>query len=310
MNQQQDTHFYNFLAEVNIIADSKAENASEVIAELVALLAKNNAGLDAEKITEEVMLREKRMSTAIGSGLAVPHARTDQVDRLLVAMATSSRGIEFHSPGADKGPVHVAILVLTPAAEPGLHLQVLSALANDFREPKVVQEVAALPSAKAILNYFTRAKVELPQFLLARDVMNPVPSTLLENSTLNEAIRLFATENADEIPVVDDSGEIRGVVSLADLLKFSLPEHLLWMDDLSFIYRFQPFSEVLSTAGETKVADFMREEYISVEEDIPAVQLAKLFLVHKVQKLFVVKDERTLTGVVELQDFCAKLFWE
>ena len=44
MNQQQDTHFYNFLAEVNIIADSKAENASEVIAELVALLAKNNAG--------------------------------------------------------------------------------------------------------------------------------------------------------------------------------------------------------------------------------------------------------------------------
>ncbi|MBP5183135.1 MAG: PTS sugar transporter subunit IIA [Lentisphaeria bacterium] len=307
---QQDTHFYNFLAKENIIADSGAGSVREVIAELVALLAKNNAGLDAEKITEEVLLREKRMSTAIGSGLAVPHARTGQVDRLLVAMATSRKGIDFLATGTAAGLAHVVILVLTPAAEPGLHLQVLSALANDFREPKVVQELAALDSAEAVLGYFTRAKVELPQFLLARDVMSPVPSTLLENSTLREAIKLFATENADEIPVVDDCGEIRGVVSLADLLKFSLPEHLLWMDDLSFIYRFQPFSEVLSTAGETKVADFMREEYISVEEDIPAVQLAKLFLVHKAQKLFVVKDERTLTGVVELQDFCAKLFWE
>ena len=303
-----DTHFYNFLAEGNIIAGSKAESASEVIAELVRLLAKNTAGLDANVITEDVMMREKRMPTVISSGLAVPHARTEQVDRLLVGMATSRKGIDFNVPGM--GVVHVIILVLTPADDPGLHLQVLSALANDFKEPKVVNEVADLANAKSVLNYFTCSQLELPQFLRARDVMNPVPLTLKENNTLNEAIEVFATKNADEIPVVDDSNEIRGVVSLADLLKFSLPEHLLWMDDLSLIYRFQPFSEVLQTADETKVADFMHEEYIAEQEDIPAVQLAKLFLVHKVQKLFVVKEERTLSGIVELKDFCAKLFWE
>lgn len=308
MNQQLDTHFYNFLAEGNIIADTKAESASEVIGELVHLLAKNTAGLDAKSITEDVMLREKRMSTVIGSGLAVPHARTEQVDHLLVGMATSRKGIDFQVPGM--GLVHVIILVLTPADDPGLHLQVLSALANDFKEPQVVQEVTELANAKGVLNYFTRSQLELPQFLRARDVMNPCPITLMENNTLNEAIEVFATKNTDEIPVVDDSNEIRGVVSLTDLLKFSLPEHLLWMDDLSLIYRFQPFSEVLQTADDTKVADFMREEFISVQEDIPAVQLAKLFLVHKVQKLFVVKNERTLSGVVELKDFSAKLFWE
>ena len=54
----------------------------------------------------------------------------------------------------------------------------------------------------------------------------------------------------------------------------------------------------------------MREEFITVEENIPAIQLAKLFLVHKIQKLLVVDSSRKLAGVVELKDFSAKLFWE
>ena len=308
MNVQVNPHFYNFLAEGNIISGTKAETAQEAISELARLLARNTAGLNAQEIIEEVMLREKRMPTVIGSGLAVPHARAEHVDRLLVAMATSGKGIDFAVPGKPK--VNIVILILTPADDPGLHLQVLAALAKDFMESKVVLEVAELATPKAVLNYFTSSKVEIPQFLRARDVMITTPVTLLENNTLNEAIEIFATNNIDEIPVIDDVRELRGVVSLADLLKFSLPEHILWMDDLSSVYRFQPFSEVLQTADETKVADFMREEFITVHADIPAVQLAKLFLMHKLQKLLVVDDSNRLAGIVELKDFCAKLFWE
>ena len=308
MNVQVNPHFYNFLAEGNIISGTRSETAPEVIAELARLLARNTAGLNAQEIIEEVMLREKRMPTVIASGLAVPHARSEHVDRLLVAMATSTKGIDFAVPGKPK--VNIVILVLTPPDDPGLHLQVLAALAKDFMDPRVVQEVASLANPKAVLNYFTSSPVEIPQFLRARDVMIRTPVTLQENNTLGEAIKVFATNNVDEIPVIDGTRELRGVVSLADLLKFSLPEHILWMDDLSSVYRFQPFSEVLQTADETKVADFMREELVSVNEDIPAVQLAKQFLMNKLPKLLVVDDANRLAGVVEMKDFCAKLFWE
>ncbi len=308
MNVQVNPHFYNFLAEGNIISGTRSETAPEVIAELARLLARNTAGLNAQEIIEEVMLREKRMPTVIASGLAVPHARSEHVDRLLVAMATSTKGIDFAVPGKPK--VNIVILVLTPPDDPGLHLQVLAALAKDFMDPRVVQEVASLANPKAVLNYFTSSPVEIPQFLRARDVMIRTPVTLQENNTLGEAIKVFATNNVDEIPVIDGTRELRGVVSLADLLKFSLPEHILWMDDLSSVYRFQPFSEVLQTADETKVADFMREEFIAVNEDIPAVQLAKQFLMNKLPKLLVVDGANRLAGVVEMKDFCAKLFWE
>ncbi len=112
-----------------------------------------------------------------------------------------------------------------------------------------------------------------------------------------------------ELVVLDRDGDLRGVLALTDLLKYSLPEHLLWMNDLSPINRFQPFSEVLRNAGETKVADVMREEFISVEKSVPAIQLAKLFTMHQLRQL-VITDGGRFAGVVELKAFCAKLFWE
>ena len=53
----------------------------------------------------------------------------------------------------------------------------------------------------------------------------------------------------------------------------------------------------------------MREEFVSVEADVPAVQLAKLFLVNKVSQLLITRDGK-YAGVVELKSFCARLFWE
>ena len=65
MNEKLDTHFYNFLAEGNIICGLKAETSEEAIRELVQRLVRNNAGLNADRILEFVMEREKVMPTVI-----------------------------------------------------------------------------------------------------------------------------------------------------------------------------------------------------------------------------------------------------
>jgi len=57
-----------------------------------------------------------------------------------------------------------------------------------------------------------------------------------------------------------------------------------------------------------KLADFMREEYVKVSPDVPAIQLAKMFLMEKTRQILVMEG-RHLTGVVNLHSFISKLFW-
>ena len=307
MNERTSPQFHRFLAEGNIVCQTSAASSNDVIAELADRLAFTTAGLRREEIIEAVREREAILPTVIASGLAVPHARLAQADQLLIALATSRNGIDFQVP--DMPPVKVVVLILTPRNDPGLHLQLLAALARDFRDPGAIDQLAALPNAGRIMEYFNGNDVEIPKYLRARDLMQSDAPTLLESDTLHRAIETFARGRAEEIPILDDEGDLRGVISQADILKFSLPEHILWMDDLTPIYQFQPFAEMLKADQETKLADFMREDPVVVDEELPAIQLAKLFLMKKIGQILV-SSAGKYAGVVNLDDFNRKLFWE
>ena len=306
MTEIKDPHFFHFLAEGNIICNLKSENRDAAIHELTERLIKNNAGLKLEETVDAVLAREAISSTVVSPGLAIPHARMSNVKQLLVALGTSIEGVDFNVSGMPR--VNVIILILTPKDDPGLHLQVLAALAQDFKEPETIKKVSAFESPSDILRFFSETNVEIPEYLMANHVMNSEPVTLLDSDSLGKAIDTFATKKVLDIPIVDNEGDIRGVIAIEDLLRHSLPEHLLWMDDLSPILNFQPFAETLKTEKETKIADFMKEQYISVEETVPAIQLAKIFLMNNIRQI-IVTHEGKLAGVVNINGFITKLFW-
>lgn len=301
-----DSQFLKFLSESNIVCHSKSRNSGEIIRELVQVLGRNNGGLDTGKMIEAVSAREKLFPTVIAPGLAVPHARINGLERLLIALGTSTEGIDF---GGGQ-MVKAVFLILTPGDDPGLHLQVLAALGKFFSRSGTVEELSSIIGAGKIMNYLSGGQITIPDYLKARDVMRRDVLTLQESDTLEDAINAFAHNKVEEIPIVDNENDLRGVISLADILKLSLPEHLLWMEDLSSIYRFQPFSEMLKTAGETKIADFMREEFLRADEDIPAIQLAKLFQTNGVRQIIITGADGRLAGIADIGDFSAKLFWE
>ena len=298
--------FCRFLSVNNILCNLAESDGKVVLAKLIAMLQRHFPQLDMEYTRREIESREALYPTMIAPGLAIPHARIPGLDQALTAMACIPNGCDFG--GSEKAKV--MILLLSPIDDPNLHMQVLAALANEFQTNEVTDKIAALASPQEVYNYFSRRNTVIADYLRACDLMEPFPQLLQESDSLLDAIRCFAVTQSEELPVVDNSGDLRGVLALADLLKYSLPTHLLWLEDLSPMYQLQPFSDMLKTADETKVADVMREEFISANVNVPAVELAKMFLINKLSLLVITDDDGKPTGAVTLKNFSAKLFWD
>lgn len=300
--------FQEYLSCNNIVCKIGNEPGGELLSRLLVMLKRHIPVLDIEAATREVLAREALFSNVIAPGLAVPHARIPGLSTPLIAMACSAEGFPY----GDRGEtVKVMILLLTPLEEPNLHMQMLAALARTFGKSGAIDAVAKLETPVEVMNWFAGDnRVLMSPYLTARDMLSTDLPILHETDTLRQVIEIFAKSRAEELAVIDRDGDLRGVAALSDLLKFSLPEHLLWMENLAPIYRFQPFSDMLKTADETRIADLMREEFLRVDADVPAVQLAKLFLVHNCRQLVITGAQGRYLGIVELKNFCAKLFWD
>lgn len=301
--------FRDLLSDRQIICSLSAAGRDDALRELIELLGDAEKALDVDDAFRAVVDREEVFSTVIAPGVAVPHARLRNLQRPLLAVGISEGGVDFRRP--DVPPVKVVILMLTPADDPGVHLQLLSGLASVFqRTPDAVIRLTRMKSCGEVRDFLSGGRQMMPDFLTARDLMIRDAPVLREEDSLQSAIHTFVVNGYGELPVLDRDDDLRGVLSVTDLLKLSLPEHLLWLDDLSPFYRFQPFSEMLRNAGETKIGDVMRDDYLKVQEQMPAIQLAKLFLVNNALQIIVVDDHERLAGIVRMRDFCAKIFWE
>ncbi len=108
------------------LPDLQGATKGEVIAELLAALADGGHVRDVETASRVVLEREGQSSTGMEKGLAVPHGRTDAVDRLVCAVGVKPGGIDFGA--MDGRPSSIFVLVLTPVAGADPYLQFVASL--------------------------------------------------------------------------------------------------------------------------------------------------------------------------------------
>ena len=310
--------FSDYLSADVIACGVTESDGAKVMDMLLGMLKKHYPQLNVEEARAEIEKREKVFPCIVAPGLAVPHARLPKLESPMVAIACCPKGISYG--GQDLTTqvislnmnvfINVMVLILSPVEDPNLHLQVMSMLAKSFADPANIRQVAGLRAPADVISFFATGKIKMPEYLLAKDVMRTDFTPLHETDTLREAIDIFATTQSASLPVIDSVGDLRGVLSLKDVLSYTLPEHLLWMENLSPIYRFQPFVDLLKSAGDTRVSDIMQELGEPVSEDVPAIQLAKLFLEQETAQLIITDANGRLAGLVSLREFCAKFFWE
>ena len=96
--------------------------------ELVELLEKSGKVKNRRRLFNDLYNREKKASTGIGHGIALPHVRTMQVSDFIVGFGRSREGYEFGS--LDGGLVHLFFVMAAPPYDDQLYLRVFKSLAE------------------------------------------------------------------------------------------------------------------------------------------------------------------------------------
>ena len=123
----------------------QATDKTGLLRELSEFLAEKDGG-DAHRLLHAVEEREAALSTGIGHGVAVPHGRSEGVDRLCVVAGRTEHPVAYDAP--DGVPVRLLFMVAGPPAEAARHVQVLGRIArlvqrNDHRVRLLVAETPA-----------------------------------------------------------------------------------------------------------------------------------------------------------------------
>ena len=278
----------------------------EVIRTLIAGVVTRNKLPGCDGLADEVLAREQVGSTVLMDGLAVPHARVEGLDRPYAAIATSERGIKWSE---ENSKVHIVFLILTPREDPALYLKVVHVLGTMLSDREQFNLVAAMSNAGEIYRFFESGEVYLPRYLTAADIMKREYKALNIDDTLQICINALISEHTSELPVIDSTGCLRGVARADNLLRACMPEHFLWMDDISEILDFEPFVQVLDDESTTPLTTILDEKYPTVSPDSPAVQVACEMMRHKSSQCYVCEGDR-LVGVVKLTEFLNKIFRE
>lgn len=124
---------------------------------LVAIVGDLDAkGLIADRrlTSDDIVARERIMSTCVGNGVAIPHAYTGGVDRLVVAFYRTREAVEFGSP--DGVPADVFFVVLGPRESRREHIRLLAKLSRLLNYDDFRAQLRDAADADAVLAAFRR----------------------------------------------------------------------------------------------------------------------------------------------------------
>jgi len=306
--EQNGIRFSSLFKPSHVICHTDKTNRDEIIHELLQKLAVEHGIGNVREAYDSVLERENDMPTVIGPHIAMPHARIDNVDSIVIGIATSKDGFAY-TEESQETPTKLLILILVPKTSPGAYLQTLRSLTKILQDPEAVHNVAGLDSSEQVWNFFNRDGLVLPDHVHVYDIMDPVKAKLLETDTLEKAIDLFIRYGYTDIPVVDNEDELIGVVTTFELMRVCLPDYILWMDDLTPILNFEPFADILRNEGKTWLAEIMTSDYATISGNAPAIQAAKEITRHHTNRAYVVQDKK-LVGVVSFKGFLQKIMRE
>ncbi len=130
----------------------KVENKKALLEKMMDLAVESGNVIDEEETKKEIYEREKIMSTGVGKGIALPHAKTNAVKETIGALAILETPLEYDA--LDNKPVSIVFLLLGRENNVGNHLRLLSKISRLMNNDSFRERILNSKSSDEILATF------------------------------------------------------------------------------------------------------------------------------------------------------------
>ena len=133
----------------------KVTSKDEALLKVVELFEGAKEIEDINKVKKAILDREKIISTGIGLGIAVPHAKIDAVNDFVMAIGIDKKGVDFDS--LDNQKVNIIVMILGPAHKHKEYLEILAKIILFLKNKKHREEIMNASNVDEIYNLFMQA---------------------------------------------------------------------------------------------------------------------------------------------------------
>lgn len=289
----------NLLDEDLIVHDMKATHKLEAIEELLALVKQKYPKHDYAAILKSIIYRENVEDTSYGRGVAFPHARTDAVDDMYIALGISKKGLQDKTP--DGQPLRFICLMLTPSNIAKLYLQALSGFAAFARRPGNVDRVVLATSPGGVIDAIWESNVTVEKELTAKDLMRHEVITVTPEDSLKNVANLMFQHRLSALAVIDETGNLLGQITDKELIQAALPDFKTLISNLNYSMDVEPFEELLKKEDRIKVKQLYTTDHEVVSRDTKIVEVAAMMLFKDLRRVFVTDGDK-LAGILLRKD--------
>ena len=300
----------SYLSEKVIIPNIKGNNINELVENLLDQLVENNKSLKNEKMVmkKAVLKREEEASTYLGYGVAVPHARLEHYDDILVAIGFPEKPVMVKTIDNKEEELKIVILVIADVLKGKKILKIMSgisklAIKNKVILDRIIEEKDPVETIKIL----EAANIEVDHNITAEDLMTNVPKPVKETNTLEDIAKIIIMEKVSGIPVVDKNNNFLGEITERELIAFGMPKYTTILNDLNFMTVGEPFENYLINEKTTTIEElYRREGVVTVDREASLMEVSYLFMNRGVTRIYVVESGKYL-GIILRSDIIRKI---
>ena len=146
----------DLLAPARIKVPLRGETKEAVLRELLAIALPGGDQATLDAVMAALRAREDVLSTGIGDGVAIPHAKTPAITELFIAAGVSAKPVDYDA--LDGEPADLFFMLLGPETAASAHVKALGRISRVLRRPALRDALRAAPDAEAFLRVIAESE--------------------------------------------------------------------------------------------------------------------------------------------------------